>query len=89
MARSETRATLASGSFMGVISVLMQLRKVRGPGRGRKGRGPGSGPPRPASLAAPRCAAALKNEFPPLTPPPPSCRPPPPHPPGVQPPRPV
>ena len=29
MARSETRATLASGSFMGVISVLMQLRKAR------------------------------------------------------------
>lgn len=28
MARSDTRATLAQGSFMGVISVLMQLRKV-------------------------------------------------------------
>ena len=28
MARAETRATLASGSFMGVVGVLMQLRKV-------------------------------------------------------------
>jgi len=34
MARSDTRATLSSGSFMGVISVLMQLRKVRAGGVG-------------------------------------------------------
>jgi hypothetical protein len=29
MARSETRAVMSGGNFMGVINVLMQLRKVR------------------------------------------------------------
>lgn len=28
MASSDTRSTLASGNFMGIINVLMQLRKV-------------------------------------------------------------
>jgi SNF2 family DNA or RNA helicase len=32
MASSEARGALASGSFMGIINVLMQLRKVRGLG---------------------------------------------------------
>jgi len=30
MARSETHAVMSGGNFMGVINVLMQLRKVRG-----------------------------------------------------------
>jgi SNF2 family DNA or RNA helicase len=29
MGRSETRAVMSGGNFMGVINVLMQLRKVR------------------------------------------------------------
>ena len=32
MSRSETRAVMSGGNFMGVVGVLMQLRKVRSVG---------------------------------------------------------
>lgn len=34
MASGNTRATLASGNFLGIMNCLMQLRKVRGLGDG-------------------------------------------------------
>jgi hypothetical protein len=37
MTSGETRSTLAGGNFMGIISCLMQLRKVRALGLGLEG----------------------------------------------------